>query len=58
MSTLTSEIINLAHQIVGDGFQQPKQDDVEELLADEPLTDIDATSLVIDNEENMDRNSK
>ena len=30
------------------------KDDVEELLADEPLTDIDVVSLVTDNETKVD----
>ena len=42
MSTLPGEIIDLAHQIGGDGFDSLKQDNVEELLAYELML----TSLV------------
>ena len=44
MSTLVSEIIDLAHQ----------KNDKEELLADETLTHIKVISVVTDNEKNVD----
>ena len=45
---MTSKIIHLAHQLVGDGFDSLKQDDVEKTL-----TDIDVISLVTGNEKNV-----
>lgn len=54
ISTLTNEIIDLAHQMGGDGFDSLNQDDLEELLAEEPLTDIEVVSSVIRNEQNVD----
>ena len=53
MSKLTSETIDLADQIGGDGFDPLKQDDVEEQRADEPLIDDDIINLVNDNEKNV-----
>ena len=49
MSTLTRKLTDLAHQIEV-GFNSLKQDDIEELLADEALTNIDVINLVSDNE--------
>ena len=54
ISTLTSELIELAHQIEGVGFDSLKQDDLDELWADEPLTDVNVISLADDNKKNVD----
>ena len=54
MSTLNSEIIDVALQIGRDGFDSLKLNGVEELWADEPLTDVYVISLVNDNEKNVD----
>ena len=50
----TDVVIDLVYQIGGDGFDSLKQDDVEEVLVNEPFTDIDIISLVTDNEKNLD----
>ena len=50
----TDVVIDLVLQIGRDGFDSLKQDDVEELLVNEPLTDTDVISLVTDNEKNLD----
>ena len=39
--------MDLAYQIGGDGFDSLKLVDVEELLADEPLADIDSAECVV-----------
>ncbi|GFV44926.1 tigger transposable element-derived protein 1 [Trichonephila clavipes] len=47
-STLSDEIINLAHEIGGDGFNTFSHDDIEELLVDEALSDNDIIDLTLD----------
>ncbi|GFW70897.1 tigger transposable element-derived protein 1 [Trichonephila clavipes] len=47
-STLSDEIINLAHEIGGDGFNTFSHDDIDELLVDEALSDNDIIDLTLD----------
>ncbi|GFX30307.1 tigger transposable element-derived protein 1 [Trichonephila clavipes] len=47
-STLSDEIINLAHEIGGDGFNTFSHDDIDELLVDEALNDNDIIDLTLD----------
>lgn len=46
-STLSSEIITLANQLGGEGFDTFSQNDVDELLEDTPLNDDDILSLIL-----------
>ncbi|GFX26679.1 hypothetical protein TNCV_1838561 [Trichonephila clavipes] len=43
-----NEIINLAHEIGGDGFNTFSHDDIDELLVDEALNDNDIIDLTLD----------
>ncbi|GFV28065.1 tigger transposable element-derived protein 1 [Trichonephila clavipes] len=47
-STLSDEIINLAHEIGGDGFNTFSHDDIDELLVDDALRDNDIIDLTLD----------
>ncbi|GFX31740.1 tigger transposable element-derived protein 1 [Trichonephila clavipes] len=47
-STLSDEIINLAHEIGGDGFNTFSHDDIDELLVDDALSDDDIIDLTLD----------
>ncbi|GFW82649.1 tigger transposable element-derived protein 1 [Trichonephila clavipes] len=47
-STLSDEIINLAHEIGGDGFNIFNLDDIDELLVDDALSDNDIIDLTLD----------
>ncbi|GFS82468.1 tigger transposable element-derived protein 1 [Trichonephila clavipes] len=47
-STLSDEIINLAHEIGGDGFNTFSLDDIDELLVDDALSDNDIIDLTLD----------
>ncbi|GFV39854.1 tigger transposable element-derived protein 1 [Trichonephila clavipes] len=47
-STLSDEIINLAHEIGGDGFNTFSHDDIDELLVDDTLSDNDIIDLTLD----------
>ncbi|GFX90630.1 tigger transposable element-derived protein 1 [Trichonephila clavipes] len=47
-STLSDEIINLAHGIGGDGFNTFSHDDIDELLVDDALSDNDIIDLTLD----------
>ncbi|GFW65928.1 tigger transposable element-derived protein 1 [Trichonephila clavipes] len=47
-STLSDEIINLAHEIGGDGFNTFSHDDIDELLVDDVLSDNDIIDLSLD----------
>ncbi|GFT92819.1 tigger transposable element-derived protein 1 [Trichonephila clavipes] len=47
-STLSDEIINLAHEIGGDGFNTFSHDDIDELLLDDALSDNDIIDLTLD----------
>ncbi|GFU04188.1 tigger transposable element-derived protein 1 [Trichonephila clavipes] len=47
-STLSDEIINLAHEIGGDGFNTFGHDDIDELLVDDTLSDNDIIDLTLD----------
>ncbi|GFX72535.1 tigger transposable element-derived protein 1 [Trichonephila clavipes] len=47
-STLSDEIINLAHEIGGDGFNTFSHDDIDELLVDDALSDNDIINLTLD----------
>ncbi|GFW06488.1 tigger transposable element-derived protein 1 [Trichonephila clavipes] len=47
-STLSDEIINLAHEIGGDGFNAFGHDDIDELLVDDALSDNDIIDLTLD----------
>ncbi|GFW63444.1 tigger transposable element-derived protein 1 [Trichonephila clavipes] len=47
-STLSDEIINLAHEIGGDGFNTFSHDDIDELLVDNALSDNDIIDLTLD----------
>ncbi|GFU01852.1 tigger transposable element-derived protein 1 [Trichonephila clavipes] len=47
-STLSDEIINLAHEIGGDGFNTFGHDDIDELLVDDALSDNDIIDLTLD----------
>ncbi|GFU39681.1 tigger transposable element-derived protein 1 [Trichonephila clavipes] len=42
------EIINLAHEIGGDGFNTFSHDDIDELLVDDALSDNDIIDLTLD----------
>ncbi|GFY03533.1 tigger transposable element-derived protein 2 [Trichonephila clavipes] len=46
-STLSDEIINLAHEI-GDGFNTFSQDDIDELLVDDALSDNNIIDITLD----------
>ncbi|GFV95925.1 uncharacterized protein TNCV_452651 [Trichonephila clavipes] len=45
---LKDEIINLAHEIGGDGFNTFSHDDIDELLVDDALSDNDIIDLTLD----------
>ncbi|GFU70366.1 tigger transposable element-derived protein 1 [Trichonephila clavipes] len=45
---LKDEIINLAHEIEGDGFNTFSHDDIDELLVDDALSDNDIIRLTLD----------
>ena len=45
--TLSSEIINLANQLGGKGFDTFSQNDVDKLLEDTPLNDDDILGLIL-----------
>ncbi|GFU78854.1 tigger transposable element-derived protein 1 [Trichonephila clavipes] len=47
-SALSDEIINLAHEIGGDGFNTFSQDDIDELLVDDALRNNDIIDLTLD----------
>ncbi|GFV74426.1 tigger transposable element-derived protein 1 [Trichonephila clavipes] len=47
-STLSDEVINLAHEIGGDGFNTFSHDDIDELLVDDALSDNDIIDLTLD----------
>ncbi|GFT46203.1 uncharacterized protein TNCV_1851041 [Trichonephila clavipes] len=47
-SALSDEIINLAHEIRGDGFNTFSHDDIDELLVDDALSDNDIIDLTLD----------
>ncbi|GFS65777.1 hypothetical protein TNCV_3853981 [Trichonephila clavipes] len=47
-STLSDEIINLAHEIGGDGFNTFSHDDINELIVKEALSDNDIIDLTLD----------
>ncbi|GFV95086.1 tigger transposable element-derived protein 1 [Trichonephila clavipes] len=47
-STLSDEIINLAHEIGGDGFNTFSHDDIDDLLVDDALSDNDIIDLTLD----------
>ncbi|GFW59249.1 tigger transposable element-derived protein 1 [Trichonephila clavipes] len=47
-STLSDEIINLAQEIGGDGFNTFSHDDIDELLVDDALSDNDIIDLTLD----------
>ncbi|GFT25580.1 tigger transposable element-derived protein 1 [Trichonephila clavipes] len=47
-STLSDEIINLAHEIGEDGFNTFSHDDIDELLVDDALSDYDIIDLTLD----------
>ncbi|GFU57689.1 tigger transposable element-derived protein 1 [Trichonephila clavipes] len=47
-STLSDEIINLAHEIGGDGFNTSSLDDIDGLLVDDALSDNDIIDLTLD----------
>ncbi|GFW05031.1 hypothetical protein TNCV_598251 [Trichonephila clavipes] len=47
-STLSEEIINLAHEIGGDGFNTFSHDDIEELLVDNVISHNDIIDLTLD----------
>ncbi|GFX97449.1 tigger transposable element-derived protein 1 [Trichonephila clavipes] len=47
-STLSDEIINLTHEIGGDGFNTFSHDDTDELLVDDALSDNDIIDLTLD----------
>ncbi|GFY13847.1 tigger transposable element-derived protein 1 [Trichonephila clavipes] len=47
-STLSDEIINLAHEIGGDGFNTFSHDDIDEFLVDDALSDNDIIDLTLD----------
>ncbi|GFU84656.1 tigger transposable element-derived protein 1 [Trichonephila clavipes] len=46
--TLSDEIIKLAHEIGGDGFNTFSHDDIDELLVDDALSDTDIIDLTLD----------
>ncbi|GFU31706.1 tigger transposable element-derived protein 1 [Trichonephila clavipes] len=47
-STLSDEIINLAHEIGGDGVNTFSHEDIDELLVDDALSDNDIIDLSLD----------
>ncbi|GFU84232.1 tigger transposable element-derived protein 1 [Trichonephila clavipes] len=47
-STLSDEIINLAHEIGGDGVNTFNHEDIDELLVDDALSDNDIIDLTLD----------
>ncbi|GFW17835.1 tigger transposable element-derived protein 1 [Trichonephila clavipes] len=47
-STLSDELINLAHEIGGDGFNAFSHDDIDELLVDDALSKNDIIDLTLD----------
>ncbi|GFW74013.1 hypothetical protein TNCV_545371 [Trichonephila clavipes] len=47
-STLSDEIVNLAHEIGGDGFNTFSHDDIDELLVDDALSDNNIIDLTLD----------
>ncbi|GFS54267.1 tigger transposable element-derived protein 1 [Trichonephila clavipes] len=47
-STLSDEIINLAHEIGGDGLNTFSHDDIDELLVGDALSDNDIIDLTLD----------
>ncbi|GFV43977.1 hypothetical protein TNCV_2226591 [Trichonephila clavipes] len=47
-STLSDEIINLAHEIGGDGCNTFSHDDIDEFLVDDALSDNDIIDLTLD----------
>ncbi|GFX58736.1 tigger transposable element-derived protein 1 [Trichonephila clavipes] len=47
-SALSEEIINLAHEIGGDGFNTFSHDDIDELLVNDLLSDNDIIDLTLD----------
>ncbi|GFU78734.1 tigger transposable element-derived protein 1 [Trichonephila clavipes] len=47
-STLSDEIINLAHEIGGDGFNTFSHDDIDKLLVGDALSDNDIIDLTLD----------
>ncbi|GFV54487.1 DDE-1 domain-containing protein [Trichonephila clavipes] len=47
-STLSDEIINLAHEIGGDGFNTFSHDNIDVLLVDDALSDNDIIDLTLD----------
>ncbi|GFU78965.1 tigger transposable element-derived protein 1 [Trichonephila clavipes] len=47
-SALSEEIIKLAHEIGGDGFNTFSHDDIDELLVDDALSDNDIIDLTLD----------
>ncbi|GFV64778.1 tigger transposable element-derived protein 1 [Trichonephila clavipes] len=47
-STLSEEIIYLAHEIGGDGFNTFSHDDIDELFVDDALSDNDIIDLTLD----------
>ncbi|GFY04232.1 tigger transposable element-derived protein 1 [Trichonephila clavipes] len=47
-STLSDEIISLAHEIGGDGFNTFSHDDIDELFVDDALSDNDIIDLTLD----------
>ncbi|GFW22916.1 tigger transposable element-derived protein 1 [Trichonephila clavipes] len=47
-STLSDEIINLAHESGGDDFNTFSHDDIDELLVDDALSDNDIIDLTLD----------
>ncbi|GFV40879.1 tigger transposable element-derived protein 1 [Trichonephila clavipes] len=48
IDTLSDEIINLAHEIGGDGFNTFSHDDIDEFLVDDALSDNDIIDLTLD----------
>ncbi|GFV65407.1 hypothetical protein TNCV_2638371 [Trichonephila clavipes] len=48
LRALQDEIINLAHEIGGDGFNTFSHDDIDELLVDDALSDNDIIDLTLD----------
>ncbi|XP_065365512.1 tigger transposable element-derived protein 1-like [Calliphora vicina] len=57
ISALTNEILSLAHQIGGEGFDSLNNQDLEELLVEEPLSDEDIINLTTNIEENPCENN-
>lgn len=50
-SSLSAEIINLAHKFSGEGFNTYNEDDINELLIDNALSDDDIIILIVNSEE-------